>query len=540
MDFSKEEPAAFDPRDAAHRRKLWVRVGGAEQDYYHVYWLRIALLMAALAVVGWIGAAAAVWGFVRFQRGYEGARYFDIAFYPWRRAQYQKGLGEFYIASGRSEWNRQNYRLAYSLLLSGLARVPGDIHARRYVAITEVRIGRPDRAIRTLVDGIQFARDDLEYLKLLFGVLLEEQQDDRVIALARDLLPAAPDHVLVHQFVALQAATAHFHRGRTAEAERIVQEWGLHQAVEGQILLARCDRQHGLDAVARARLERALQRFPRRDDLYVELVRLNRELGRNDDARRYALLRQFERPDSPGARIDLLYTYHASGDAAAEQRELDHFLRTFGTDGSALLLLAWFAVDTVQPPLAERTLALARTAKVPLPAFRLAQVQVAIAARDYSRALELADAALRAEQGASEYLQALLNALRAVALFGVGDSARGQVILTAFLENARVRASDALLLARQFKALGQIAPARRILERACELDRKNEPALAELIRLAAEEGDRAALAENIPRLFAMRKHFRAALEETLRTLNEPADAPLRQQIQEALAQPVEP
>jgi len=466
--------------------------------------------------------------------------YLDIAFYPWRRAHYQKGLGEHYIATGRNEWNKQNYRTAYSLLLAGLARVPEDVQARRYIAITEARIGRIDRATKTLAEGVKYARDDLDYMRLLFGVLLEEQQDDRAVALAQELLPAQPDKVLVHQFIALQAATAHYHRGRTAAAERLVQEWGLQNSLEGQILLARCDSQHGADGVAVARLERAMAQFARRDELYVELVRLSRELGRHDEARRYALLRQFNNPDSAGPRIDLLHTYRTSGDSAAEQRELDAYFKTFGTDPNALVILAWFAVDTAQPVLADRVHALARTQKVPLNAFNLARVQAYLAAKDYARALELADAALRLEQNSSEYVVALLSALRAVALYGSGDPARGQVMLSAFLENSRVRANDALLLARQFKALGQNAQARRILERAGEIDRNNEPALAELIRLEADEGDRAALAENIPKLFAMRKHFRAALEETLRNLNEPSDAPLRQQIEAALAQPASP
>jgi tetratricopeptide (TPR) repeat protein len=289
-----------------------------------------------------------------------------------------------------------------------------------------------------------------------------------------------------------------------------------------------------------ARLERALTLLGQRDEIYVELVRLNRELGRHDEARRYALLRQFRNPDAAGPRIDLLHTYRKSGDTAAEQRELAAYFRAFSADGNALVLLSWFAVDTAQPALADQVMDLARRQKFTLPALSLAQVQSHLAAKDYGRALELADAELRRESNQSEYIAALLGALRSVALFGIGDTSRGQVMLSAFLENSRVRANDALLLSRQFQALGQNSQARRILERACELDPHNEPALAALIQLEAEEGDRAALAENIPRLFAMRKHFRAALEETLRTLNEPSDAPLRRQIEEALAQPASP
>lgn len=536
MDYSKADNTTFDPRSREHRRKLWVRVAGAGHIYYHVYWGRMAACLVALALLGWAGAAGTVWAFVKFQRGYTGANYLDIAFYPWRRTKYQKGLGEHYIAMGRIEWNKQNYREAYALLLGGLARMPEDTQARRYVATIESRIGRMDRAVNTLSEGVKYAGQDLDYLKLLFSVLLDQQKDDQIISLAQTLLPEKPDAALIHQFTALQAATAHYHRGRLGEAVQMIRTWNLENSLEGLILLSRCDRQQGLDALAEARLEWAMAKFSRRDELYVELVRLNRDLGHHGDARRYALLRQFNSPDSAGARIDLLHTYRTSGDTAAEQRELEAYFQKFSADANALLLLAWFATDTAQPAVAERVHGLVRGLKVPLAAFNLARVQVYLAAKDYPRTLELADAAIKPDQNPTEYVVSLIGALRAVAHFGAGEPARGQVILTAFLENSRVRANDALLLARQFKAIGFLPQARTVLERACELDANNEPALAELIRLQAEAGDRAALAENIPKLFAMRKHFRAALEQTLKSLNETSDAPLRQQIERALTQ----
>ncbi len=540
MEYSKADDTILDPESPKHRRKLWLRVQGVGHVYYHVFWGRIATGLFALAVLGWLSAAGGVWAFVRFERGFAAASYVDIAFYPWRREHYQKGLGEHFIASGRIEWNKRNYREAYALLLAGLARVPDDTQARRYVANIEGMIGRSDRAVRTLSDGIKYASNDLEYLKLLFGVLLEQQKDDEIIRLAGTMLTSAQDNVVIHQFIALQAATAHYHRGRLGEAVQLIRNWNLQNSLEGVILVSRCDRQQGLDDLAAARLEWAVAKFPRRDELYVELVRLNREIGHQGDARRYALLRQFNSPESPGARIDLLGSYRTSGDTAAEQRELEEYFRKFSNDAHALLLLAWFAADTARPMVAERVFTLVRELKVPVGAHHLARVQAYLAAKDYPRTLELAEAAVRPDQNPSDYMVTLLGALRAVAYFGGGEPVRGQVMLAAFLENSKVRANDALLLARQFKAVGQLPQARRILERACELDGNNEPALAELIRLQAEAGDRTALAENIPKLFAMRKHFRAALEQTLKSLNEASDAPLRQQIERALAQPVTP
>ncbi|MSU51084.1 MAG: tetratricopeptide repeat protein [Opitutus sp.] len=540
MDFSKNELAAFNPQDRAYRGKLWVRVLTPDTVYHHIFWGRIATLLGGFAVMTWLGLAAAAWGFVKYRRGYSDVSYFDLAFYPLRREQYRIGMGRSQIAAGRAAFEQKNYREGYSLLTAGLARVPADAAARRYVAIAEVRFGRTDRALRTLAEGLPHARVDLDYLKLLFGLLLETHDDDRVIALARDLLPARPDGKLVHQFVALQAATAHYHRGRTETAERLVGDWGLENALEGQILLARCDWDWGLRELALQRLVQQVARFPKRDELYLELIRLQRDSGKHAEARRFALLRQFNDPTSPGPRIDLLHTYRASGDTEAGERELTEFLARFGDDANALLLLEWFAVDTVQPELAERVHALAREKKFPLHAFNLARVQTALAAKDPRRALTLAAEALRADHTGVEHVAALLNALRAVALFGTGESSRGQVMLGAFLKEPRLRASDALLLARQLANLGFPAQAHRVLERACQIDPLNQQALAELIRLDAAAGDRTALAQNLPRLLAMRKHSRATLMEILQRLDQPGDALLREQIQSALARPAAP
>ena len=535
LDFSKEEIVVFNPRDRAHRRKLWVRVAAPTGFYHHVYWRRVAGVLVALAIAGWLGLAGAAWGYLKFRRNYDGVRYLDLAFYPWRRTQHQTGLGHHYIASGRAAWERQEYRTAYALLLAGLARVPEDVTARRYIAIIESRIGRPDRALKTLIAGVQLARADLDYMKLLFPMLLEAQEDERAIELARELLPATPDEKTVHQFIALQAATAHYHRGRTGEAERIITEWRLGRSLEAQLLLARCEWQRGQREVALARLERAIPAFRKRDDLYVELVRLNRELGRFEEARRFALLRQFNSPASAGARIDVLHTYRLSGDSAAEARELAAYLTAFRKDQAGLVLLAWFAVDTAQPALAEQAQALARESKFATPVFDLARAQALIAARDYPGALTFTDSVVRAAPSDAEFITALMAGLRALALFGSGDLARAQVALSAFVDGPRVRSNDMLMIARQLKGLGFAEPARRVVTRAVERDPRNELALAELVKLDAEAGDRAALAANLPKLLAMRRHHRATLESTLRLLTEPADEPLRRQIEAALA-----
>ncbi len=534
IDHSKDELLSFSAGHRDYRFKLWVRVVTPDSIWYHIFWRRIALALALLALAGWLSAAAGVWAFVKLQRGYTDARYVDLVFYPWRKDDYRTGLGQHYLTNGRAALEKKNYREGYALLQAGLSRVPNDVPGRRLLAYTQVRFGRADLALKTLAEGAELASADLDYLKLLFALLLETHEDEPLILLAKKLLPPQPTAVLTHQFIALQAATAHFERGRYDEAEALVGEWRLGNSLEGSILLAKCDWERGYTDLAMLRLSSEIARFPKRDELYLHLVRYHRELGHAAEARRYALLRQFNDPTSPGPRIDLLHTYHSTDDLAAAQRELTTFLADFSTDPKALILLAWFAVDTQQPDLTTRLASLAHERSYPLNAFNLARVQANLAAQNYQVALDLAVTAIREENEDNNHLASTLNGLRCLALYGLKDFSRAELMLNSFLGQANLRASDALLLAKQLRLAGATASSRSVLDRASVLDPLNQAALGELVRIDAELGHRAKLAENLPKLLRLRKPSRAVLEETLLRLDQPADAPLRDQIRTAL------
>lgn len=534
MDFSKEDPQPFNRRDPLYRGRLWIRVVTPDRVFHHVYWRRIAIVAAALLVAAWLALAGGVWAFVKFQRGYAGVRYVDLAFYPWRAAEFRTGLGRHYFELGRREFDQGKFRESQAHLRAGLARLPQETTARRLVALTELHFGQIDQALKTLGEGMRFAGEDLEFLKLLFGLLLETRQDERAIGFAQSLLPAQPDAVLAHQFTALQAATAHFARGRYDEAGRLVGAWRLGDSLEGQILLALCDWERGLPELALARLEGQLARFPQRDELFLQLVRLHRELGHADDARRFALLRQANSPASPGPRIDLLHGFRAAGDKPAEQRELAAYFDTFGADPRALTLLAAFAIDTGQPALAQRTHELAREQGFPLAAFELARIQAALAVQDYRGALQLAETVLSRQQPGVNSPASLLNGLRAIALFGLGDASIARSALGTFLNGPRLHTSDALLLTKQLQALDFPEEARRVIDRACTLDPRHQAALTELVRLDAVAGRRAALIANLPKFLRLGKPSRLVLEATLPRLDQAADASLREEVRAAL------
>lgn len=534
MDPIKDELQAFNPAHPDFRRKLWVRVVTPDRVYWHIFWRRVAAAAALLALAGWLALTGAAWTFLKYKRGYAEASYLDLALYPWRSAHFRSGLARHYLARGHEAIAQRNYRDGYAYLMAGLNRVPNDLAARQTVAAMQVRYGFVHRALKTLEDGLPY-QPDLAYLKQFLGLLLENREDDRLVATARRLLPAAPDRVLTHQFIALEMATAHFERGRYDETEQVIAAWGLENSAEGQILLAKCDWERGSPERAVQRLEAQVARFPKRDDVYLTLVRFHRELGDNDAARRYALLRFFNDRRGPGPRIDLMQCYHATDDRAAEAREIETYLRDFAPIPAALNLLGWFALDTRQRPLLERAHTLARDQGFPLDVLNFARLQLEIVDRNYATALELADAALRETNENREDLPALVGGLRALALIGSGNMEAARPLLHAFLAQSRLRPGDALFIARYLRRLGATEEARQVLDRVCTLDPLNQATLAELVRVDTDTGNRAGLAENLPKLLRTRKPERAVLEEALLKLDQPGHAALRTEVRAALA-----
>lgn len=533
-DFSKIGQRKFDSGDPLYRGKLWVRITTHDSEYWHLFWRRIAIVLAALAVCGWLATAGGLWMFVKYQRGYAAVSYLDLIFYPLRAQHYRTGLGRHYLARGHAELEAKNYLNGYRWLRAGLDRVPDDVEARRQVAELQVQFGQAELALKTLTAGPSLAKADLGYLRVLFALLFETHNDDRALAIAGTILPAKPDAILTHQFIALQSATAHFNKGDYDHAENLLHEWRLTDSLEGEILLAKCDWERGYPELALARLENELPRFHQRDELYLQLERLHRALGNTAEARRVSLLRQFNDPASPGPRIDLLSGYNATGDRVAEIRELAAYVADFKSDPKALLLLAEFSVNTAQPTLASQVRDLAATQKFALTPFNLARIQAALADKDYRAADMLAGTALREDRKDNPTYTATLQVQRAVALFGLNETTDAKLTLAAFLNQSHLRGADARLLAKQLRLLGAVGAARDVLERAWLLEPLNQSALTELIRLDIEFVNRPMLAQNLPKLLQAMKPSRELLQEALLRLDQPDDASLRAQIRSAL------
>jgi hypothetical protein len=532
----KIETKTFDPRDPAYRRKLWVKLDSREGSFRHFFWKRICLVLALLVLACWFAVAAAAWASVKYRRGFSQARYLDLAV-PWRWGRYRAAIGAHYLALGRLELEGGHPGAALGYFNASVAMVPASLESRRLAALAQYRLDFKTAALALLRPGVASAAEagDEAYLRAFFDVAFDLQADDEAFSVGRRLLPAQPDGFRIHQFIALQVATALYNRGHYLEADRILADWRLTDFPEGEVLLARCYAERGMREEAVRRLEGDLIRFTQRDGIYAALERLAREQGLPQAVRRYALLRGIAEPARPQARIDLLYADHALDRRADLRRETDSYCADFKSDTTALMLLSQFAADSGEPDVAEQARDLSLAAGISTAPFDLGVAQASIVARDYRRARRAITRAKAESQSAGRAFEAALAGTKAVALFGAGDSGAGLAFSDFLAVSGALRLPAGLFLVQQLRQAGFVEQSRQLLERVCAENPDAEPALAELIRSDAGAGNRAGLVANLPRLLKMRKPPADALEASLPLLDPAKDAELRRKAGQALA-----
>jgi tetratricopeptide (TPR) repeat protein len=228
MGLTTGEPLPQQPEAESSPFKLWARVTTWEGVVYTIYWRRIVATIALGGVACWLSGATAIWVLLRFQREWTEVSFVDVAFYPVRSNQFRQAQAVHYMDMARQHIEKKNYRTAYPYFTSALRHAPANLEVRKQAAIYMVRYGLLPWALDVLAEGLKYnPNPGLDYLKLLFGWLLESHNDDRVVNLAAQYLPKKPDADLNHQFVALQLATAKAEHGQYDAVDKLIADWGL-------------------------------------------------------------------------------------------------------------------------------------------------------------------------------------------------------------------------------------------------------------------------------------------------------------------------
>ena len=456
---------------------------GASGHNFRFRWGRLAGATVGAVIVLYLVIVSAVFFFERYGRRAGQVTFVDLLL-PTRWSHYRTALGDSQIAHAYRFARQGQRREALTLARAGIAQSPANRAGRLLLAQLLAEEGRLDAARQTLLDGLPAHRGDPAFLHPLFTVLLRQQQDARVIALARTLLPPQPTSSERDRLVALAGATASFFRGDFDQAEDFLNLTPtLASSRDGRLLAAKIDWARDYRELALLSLRTLAAERPNDTEVHSELVQRLRDAGLRDDARRQSLAFQIAHPALPGPRIELLRALRDDGATDRADREVAALLRDFATDPDALLALADFAANAADPALARRLLAHAQTHGLAWEPHALLLIEALVVARDFHPALDTADALIREHPEFSTRYQPVLNSLQAIAHFGLAESDAGRLFLANFLNHSNLRAENLLAIAQRLIEVDAAVPARETLVRAIAADPLNQAALARLIEL---------------------------------------------------------
>ena len=539
VERSRKKTVTFDPKDPSWRGKLWVRLNTSDGIKVFIIWSRVWKVAAVLAIAGWLGLAGAAWAFVKYKRGIKAASYLDIAFYPLRHRHYRETLSNHAYANAQKQLETGAWPQAVASLRTAVANNPANLAARRDLAGIFHQIGRPDTAISLLEEGLPHAKTDREYLQTMLRLLEASRRHDRIWELCESFLPAEPDDSALNREIVQAQIKAATRLNRYEEARALLTKWNLLKIPTGQIMLAEIEVASGNRPAGMQRLEQLLTMQPENELATIMLVRLYRDDGRIEEARRLAVSRVLLKSESPGARVDLIALLHESGDLAAFQRERDDFLEQFSTDERALLLLAATAGQINDPTLTRLILDHAPVDADGRKSARLllAHLQNECRTGNYQQALQTA-ALLGDYPALNDSIQVALSAARAWAGFGLNQPTEGQTWLNQLLtQQGPAFTPNAVLLATQLESMGLRTETRRLRQALVERNPGEVTLLAALVSDDLEQQSWDAVRTNLPTLLNLNPkpvELIARIWQAQDNLNLPPD--LRQRLQIAAAQ----
>lgn len=498
-----------------------------QQTRIRLFWGRIVAWCVGVFLVTWLLATSGLYFYVKYGRGFSEVRYEHMLLLPWRMEEYRRTKGEAWVKDGLKAAEAGDWRQAFDLLRGGLTSVPEAREARLMLARIYLMAGRTDQARETLLAGLAYHPDELDYLRTVLGFLFEQQADAAVIEITTELGGRLAADSPTGRMAATARAFALFNRDAYTEAQAAFRSAGLSQTPEARFVAARIAWEQGRREEALTRLRSLHAQVKSDEEIYRTLVYYLREAGQIGEARRVAFAHQLEVPDRVEPRLDFIGACLAAGDAEAAAVAEADVLRIFADDTSALLRLADGAAKQGRADTAWRVAARCRELGQEEAASTLIAVQAELERKDYTEALRRINLLAAQDSGArsagsekwSEIQRQSLAGLRAVAVYGTGQAMESEPVLVLVRASRGLSAATLTLLAGQLERVGPSQEVEQLLKIAVERDPLYQPALVALLRRVAAAGDLSAAGPWIERLVGMRKPPKDLLNQLVERLN---------------------
>lgn len=462
-------------------------------------WTSIGLACIYLLV------ATAIFGVMRFRRGIHELTWMRIVLPTgWESSRALVGSHHIAVAQFLARGGHGSEALHYAR--AGMTKVPAHREGRLLLSRLLTASRQPGAAQDVLIAGLVHHQRDSRYLEELFGSLIQRQDDERAVVIARRLLEEKSLPVEARRAALLAGATACYFRGNFDQAEEFLRSNpAVAASLPARQLSAKINWERGHRDLALWQLRSLATAFPNAWEVHAELVSRLRQSNLSGEARRASLAFQIARPELPGPRIELLHTYREDGDIGRLGKEIDSLIQEFPGDPAILVRVAEFAATTGDHALASRLLDHARAWGLPEEAHAFLLVEALVAARDYHGASAMIRTLLREQPDWTPRHGPLIQSLQAVASLGSGDYEAARLFLAQVLHQPALRAENLLALSNRFAELGAADQAHEILARAFSTDRRNQAVLTRLVEFDLNLNRIDQLPDHLSDLLTMRR-----------------------------------
>ncbi len=431
-----------------------------------------------------------------------------IVIYTFNHSRLRAQVGDYHIDKAYSSIEKGDIREGWYYAQVGVARSPGNIRGRLLLADLYVLSRQPDKAAEIYLKGIPYAENDLNYVRDVVTFLLKHSYDLKLTNLAERMLPANPaDAEDIDKMVALAGARANLMLGDINETSKLINLFGLDEAVEGRILRAEIIEKSGHIDAARKYLEKELYRISGQDTapLYVKLIEICKQLGDRSGALRYASLYTVAYPMKFKPRLYLIDQLSEANEHEKRTTIIEQTINSFKHEPESLLSLASYAAEEGDLPLCRKVYDTAIESNLLMAYFSLLLIEAHAVAGEFEKALSYCEELSSEAPTWLDKHEFVFDSLLALCHRGLGNTDLAWLNINKSLAHENVSYDSLLATGRRFKNLEWLEEAREFFAEAFQRDPGKSNALVNLIDIDLTLGNSFELTQNLTRVLEIRQ-----------------------------------
>lgn len=349
---------------------------------FEIYYRRLFIGLAALALAGWLMAVTSLFYWLDRQP-HNQVGWFDLAA-PWRWSGLRAKRGDTAVLGALDAIKTGDYPTAFYNLRVGLSRSPGNVDGR--LTLARLMAGyEPAQAVTLMEEGLKYSSDDPKFINGLLGFYAAFQIQSHGFEVVEGLLRAAPAKPLPAETrLALERARVGLllQLGRQAEATAAFAAITPPADAAGQAALTVQEVElllrTGQAAEARVLLDRLLAAPVVAAGIWRQAVEV--AVALEDAEALLSALRRLkaETPDKPGPYLLGFQAWHRMKRPSYRDAAEQEYYRLFRGSDSAMQALAALAVNLDLPDVVAQAQRVAAGARLSQFAFQVHQTELAL------------------------------------------------------------------------------------------------------------------------------------------------------------------